>query len=140
MSNGIVRAAIEGALAVWAAAQSPAIPVVFENMKYVPTVGARYIKGFLMPANTLNPSQGGLHKHYHGMYQISVYVPEGVGPGAAETLTKAIEVLFKSPTTIVHSGRNVSINRTPAVARGMPVEGGFWMVPVTIWYDMDDFS
>lgn len=140
MSESIVCAAIEGALKVWAAAQTPAIPLVFENTIFVPAVGSRYIKGFLMPAETLNQSQGGLHKHYHGMYQLSVFVPEGTGAGAARTLTKAIEVLFKCPTTIVHSSRNVNIQRTPSVAKGAPDGTGFWMVPVTIWYDMDDFS
>lgn len=140
MSDTIVCAAIEGALQTWAAAQSPAIPLVFENVAYTPVPGSRYIRGFLMPAETLNKSLGGLHKHYHGIYQVSIYVPQDVGAGDGRALAKAIEVLFKCPTTIVKSNRKVNITRTPAVARGAKDDSGFWMIPVTIWYGMDDFS
>ncbi len=140
MSNSVVRAAIEGRLKAWAAEQVPPIKIAFQNVAFTPTSGTSYLRGTIIPAQTKNQSVGGLHKHYHGMYQVSVYVPEGSGPGDAETLTKAIEVLFKCPTTIVQSGRNVNVLRTPAVAQGMPDGSGFFMTPVTIWYDMDDFT
>lgn len=140
MSNSIVKAAIEGQLKAWADARTPAIRCAFQNMKLTPVADETYLRGFLMPANTLNPSQGGLHKHFHGMYQVSLYSPADVGTGAAETITNAIEVLFKCGTTIQKSGRNINIQRTPSTAQGMPDDAGFWMTPVTIWYDMDDFS
>jgi hypothetical protein len=140
MSNAIIQAAIEVRLAAWAGAQSPAIPIAYENMGFKPTAGQRYLRGTLMPAGTLNPSQGGEHKRYHGFYQVDVYVPANGGTGPSRALTKAIEVLFKCPTTIQSGGLNVHINRTPSVGPGMPDDSGFYMVPVTIWYDLDDFS
>ena len=140
MSNSIIRAAIEGRLKPWAAAHAPALPVAFENVSYTPTVGTAYLRGYLMPANTKNPSIGGKHKAYHGMYQVSLYFPGGAGTGDVEAAAKEIEVLFELPTTMQRQGRNVRITRTPAIAKGMPDDTGFFMVPVTIWYEMDDFS
>lgn len=140
MSNAIIRSAIEGRLKPWADAQSPVIRSAFQNIKFTPAAGETYLRGFLMPANTINPSQGGLHKHFHGMYQVSLYSPAEMGTGAAEALANAIEILFKCGTTIPKSGRNINIQRTPSTAQGMLDDAGWWMIPVTIWYDMDDFS
>lgn len=142
MSNGIVRAAIEGALKAWADAKAPAIRCAFQKIKFTPVAGETFVRGFLMPANTLNPSQGGVHKHFHGMYQVSIYSPidgtTGVGPD--EILANEIEVLFKCGTTILKSGRNVNFLRSPSTSQGIPNDQAQWMTPVTIWYDMDDFS
>jgi hypothetical protein len=142
MSDSIIASAIEGRLATWAAAQVPPIPVAWENVTYAPVTGQRYLRGFLMPANTENPSQGGKHKHHHGIYQVSVFIPAnpGAGAGAARTIANDIKALFACPTTIVKSGINVNILRSPATAQGIPDDTGFYMVPVTIWYDADDFS
>lgn len=140
MTDAVIQSAIEGRLKAWAQAQTPPISIAFQNTSYTPVTGQRYMRGFLMPANTLNPSQGGEHKHYHGMYQVSVYTAEGTGTGEASSITKAITELFKCPTTIPKNGLNVRINRTPATAQGMSDGDGFWMVPVTIWYSLDDFT
>ena len=140
MSDAIIASAIESRLYAWAAAQTPAIPVAWENVDYTPIAGNRYLRGFLMPADTLNPSQGSAHKHLHGIYQVSVYVPANTGTGGARGLAKEIEVLFARGTVIVKSGLNVRINRTPATSQGMNDDAGFYMTPVTIYYDADDFS
>lgn len=140
MSNATIRAAIEGRLKTWAAAQTPPIPIAFENVSYAPETGKRYLRGLLMPADTQNPSQGGKHKHYHGIYQVSVYVPTGGGPGDTEAITGPIEALFACPTTIVKNGLNVNINQTPAISRGLPDGAGFHMTPITIKYDVNSFS
>lgn len=138
--NDIIRAAIEARLTTWAKAQTPIIPIAYENNNYVPVTGQRYLRGTLLPADTLNPSQGGEHKRYRGIYQVDVFMPANGGTGGASALTKAIEVLFKCPTAIPRDGVNVRINRTPSVGRGAPDGAGFYMVPVSVWYDLDDFS
>lgn len=140
MSNDIVRTAIQGRLKAWADAQLPVLPVVWENTEYTPVQGTAYLRGFLMPAETKNPSQGGLHKVYNGLYQISVFFGKGVGTGPVEAACNGIEVLFKAGTTIEKSDRLINILRTPAVAKGAPDGAGFYMVPVTIWYEMEDFT
>ncbi|MES2262096.1 MAG: phage tail terminator-like protein [Pseudomonadota bacterium] len=140
MSDAIIRSAIEGRLKTWAQAQTPAIPIAFANSGYRPVTGQRYLSGTLVPAITLNPSQGGKHKRYHGFYQVDVRVPDGGGTGDISTIAKAIEVLFECPTTIPKDGLNVHINRTPSTGPGASDGAGFYMVPVTVWYDLDDFS
>eukprot|EP01034_Spumella_vulgaris_P033546 gene33546-41396_t len=140
MSDAIIRAAIEARLKAWADAQAPKIPVAFENSGFKPTIGQQYLSGDLLPAQTLNPSQGGEHKHFHGIYQVSIRVPEGRGTGDASALSAAIAVLFKCPTTIPATGLNVHINRTPSAAKGGSDGAGFYMVPVSIWYDADSFT
>lgn len=140
MSNKIIRAALEGHLKAWAAAQSQPITVLLENRGSKPPTGARYLRAFMMPADTLNPSQGGKHKHYHGIYQVSVYEPENDGTGDSDDLAKAIEVLFQCPTTITKSGLNVQILHTPSIAQSRADGAGFWMTPITIKYSANDFS
>jgi len=140
MSNDVIRKAMEARLDAWAKAQVPPIPVAFENSGYKPLAGQRYLRGTLIPAHPLNPSVGGNHKHRHGIYQVDVLVPAGTGATVSGPLTKAIEALFVAPTTMTRDGLKVNVLRTPAIGHGAPDDSGFWIVPVTIWYDADDFS
>ena len=140
MSNKIIRAALEGHLKAWAAAQVPPIPVFLENRGKSPAVGVRHIRADLMPAETLDPSQGAQHRRYHGMYQVGSFLPENEGTGDSDDLAKAIEVLFKCPTTITKLGLNIQILQTPSIAQSRPDGAGFWMTPITIKYSANDFS
>lgn len=140
MSNDVIRAAIEKRLLDWAKAQVPVVDVAFENLVYTPTTGKAYLAGFLLPAQTQNPSQGGKHRHYTGVYQVSIYTPAGKGSTAASALTNAIEALFACPTTMTQTGINVHIDKTPSAAQGKPDGNGFWMVPVSITYRAEVFS
>lgn len=140
MSNDIIRAAIEKRLIAWAKAQTPPIDVAFENVKYEPTVGKSYLAGFLLPADTVNPSAGGGHSRYSGIYQVNVYTEAGKGSTAASALVNSIVSLFPRPTTITQGGINVHIDNTPSAASGRPDGNGFWLVPVTIKYRAEVFS
>lgn len=140
MSDAIIQAAIEGRLKTWAAAQAPPIPIAFPNAGFKPVTGQRYLRGTLMPAIPINPSGGGGYKHFHGIYQVDVHVPEGGGTGDATALTGALQVLFRCPTTITKNGLNVNILHTPATGPGGLNGAGFYMVPVSIRYDADSFA
>lgn len=140
MSNKIIRAALEGYLKAWAGAQAPPIPLFLENRGKKPEIGTRHIRADLMPAETLDPSQGAQHRRYHGMYQVGIFLPENKGTGDSDDLAKAIEVLFKCPSTITKQGLNVRIQQTPSIAQSRPDGAGFWMTPITIKYSADDFS
>lgn len=140
MSNKIIRSAIEGRLKEWAAEQVPPIPVILQNRGAKPVVGERYLRGTLIPVDTLNPSQGAQHKRYSGMYQVSIYERENEGTGDSDDLAKAIEVLFACPTTITKGDLNVRVQQTPSIASSRPDEAGFFMTPVTIKYSAEDFS
>lgn len=139
MSHEIIRAAIETRLLAWAKAQTPPIPIAFENVDYKPVTGQRFLQGNLMPANTLNPSEGAAHKRYHGLYQISVRTAAGKGTTEASALTRAIEELFSRSTTLSNGNINVHIDSTPTVGPGGTDEG-FWMTPITIKYRAEVFD
>lgn len=140
MSNQIIRSALEGHLKAWAVAQTPPISVYLENRGKKPAIGECHVRADLMPADTLNPSQGAQHRRYHGIYQVSIFLPENDGTGDSDALAKAIEVLFKCPTTLIKSGMNVRINQTPSIARSRSDGAGFWMTPISITYSADDFT
>jgi hypothetical protein len=140
MSNKIIRSALEGHLKAWASAQVPPLPVFLENRSKAPATGERHLRADLIPAGTLDPSQGAQHRRYQGMYQVGVFLPENEGTGDGDDLAKAIEVLFKCPTVITKQGLNVRIMQTPSIAASRPDGNGFWMTPVTIKYSADDFS
>jgi hypothetical protein len=140
MSNKIIRSALEGHLQAWARAQVPPMPLFLENRGKKPEIGARHIRADLMPAETLDPSQGAQHRRYHGIYQVGIFLPENEGTGDSDDLAKAIEVLYKCPTTITKLGLNVCIQQTPSIAQSRPDGAGFWMTPITIKYSADDFS
>ena len=140
MSDAIIQAAIEARLKAWADAQTPPIPIAYENSGYKPTVGQRYLRCTLLPAKPLNPSQGGQHKHFHGIYQVDVHVPEGGGRSVHSPIVEALRVLFKRPTTMPRDGINVNVLQTPATGPGGPNGAGFWMVPLSIYYDANSFT
>jgi hypothetical protein len=94
MSHDIARAAIETRLLAWAKARSPVLPCAFANMNYSPVTGQSYLQGDLLPADTMNPSQGGKHKRYIGLYQVSVRTPAGKGVTESAEIIKEIEALF----------------------------------------------
>lgn len=140
MSHDIARAAIENRLLTWAKARSPVLPCAFGNMSYTPATGQSYLQGDLLPADTMNPSQGSKHKRYIGLYQVSVRTPAGKGVTESAAIAKAIEELFPCPTTLQSSGLNVHIDSTPAVAGGRNDGTSFWMVPITIKYRVEAFD
>jgi hypothetical protein len=139
LSDAIIQAAIEGRLKTWAAAQTPPISINYPNTGFKPAPQQKHLRGALLPADPLNPSVGGQYKHYHGIYQVDVCIPDGTGTGDATALTGALQVLFKCPTTIVKDGINVNILHTPATAPGASNGAGFYVVPVSIRYDADSF-
>ncbi|MRW82885.1 hypothetical protein GJ698_02120 [Pseudoduganella sp. FT26W] len=140
MSHDIARAAIETRLLSWAKARTPALPCAFGNLTYTPTTGLSYLQGDLLPASTLNPSQGGKHKRYIGLYQVSIRTPAGKGVTESAAITKEIEALFPCPTTLQQGGLNVRIDSTPSAAAGRNDGTSFWMVPITIEYRVEAFD
>ncbi|SDF81633.1 MULTISPECIES: DUF4128 domain-containing protein [unclassified Duganella] len=139
MSHDIARAAIETRLTAWAKARTPALPCAFGNTAYTPVTGQSYLQGDLLPASTLNPSQGGAHRRYIGLHQVSVRTPAGKGTTESAAISKAIEELFPCAITLQYGGINVHIDNTPSVAAGRP-DGSFWLVPVTIKYRVEAFD
>lgn len=136
MSQRIIRAALESRLSAWAAAQSPPIPISWQNIPFAPPNQARYLRAFLLPAETQDHAVTNDVTTYAGVFQVSVCVPDGSGAGAAELLVEALTVQFAAGTLIVRSGLSVLVSRTPSSAPAMQ-EPGLFVVPVSIRYRAD---
>ena len=133
MSHKIIRSAIESKLSTWALAQSPPIPIAWQNATFTPPSQARYLRAFLLPAETQNPDLGGDIRTFIGIYQVSICVPDGTGAGAAETIAESLIAEFPYGARLVQSGIAVVINRTPSQSPAMQ-EPGLYVVPVSISY------
>jgi hypothetical protein len=134
--------------------------VAWENLTYEPTTGTSFVKPRLIPT-IREPAVRGLNPqiYYQGLFRVDCFVPEGLGPRAADELADKIIDAFEATTSIYYepstnsilteSGAflitesggkvlqdgviNLSI-RYSEREQGMP-DGAFFMVPVNIsWY------
>lgn len=133
MSELLVRRALEKQLTGMSGGLAD---TYFENETREPPADSvtPYQRCFLMPAEPDNEVMGAGLYQAQGVYQVSLLYPLGDGGGAAAAQAELLRQRFKHGTTIVESGLNVHITKTPHVARGME-DGGRWHVPVSIrWH------
>jgi len=108
--------------------------VAWENLTYSPTTGTSFVKPRLVPT-VREPAVRGLNPqiYYQGIFRVDCFVPEGLGPAAADDLADKIIDAFEATTDVTNGSTNVSI-RYAEREQGMP-DGSFFMVPVNIgWY------
>ena len=87
MSKALVRRGFEAALKTWADAQSPALPVAWQNVSFTPPAG-RYARAFVIPAPTQSNTLDRSHRAYTGIFQVNLHMPINTGPAAAEASTQ----------------------------------------------------
>ena len=126
-----IRATFETALA--AITDIPSI--AWENVTFSPTTNEPYIKCRMVPT-IREPAVRGLNPqmYYQGYYLIECFVPEGLGPSAADDLADKIIDAFEATTDISLGGTNILI-RYAERDLGVP-EGSHFMVPVRIGYQI----
>nr|WP_295383550.1 DUF4128 domain-containing protein [Pseudoxanthomonas sp.] len=139
MTQPRIREALETRLNTWAAAQSPAVPVAWQNVAYTPTTGTRYVRASLLSGETQNPIYGALHRRLIGMLQVDIVAPTGTGMAASEALAESLCTEFKRGTTLTQDGLTVVMDFSPSIGPAM-IEGGWVMLPVSIRYRADDFA
>lgn len=132
MSQTLVRAALETALNTWAAAQSPAIPVAWENATFTPPT-TRYIRANILPADVQSLDLLGKHRGYRGVFQVTLCMPKGVGMAATETLVNALDVLFARASYFTAGGVRTQIV-TPMSASTPLTDGSMLLTPVSCQY------
>ncbi len=137
MTQALIRRAFEGALSTWAAAQTPAIPVAWENVEFRQPAG-RYLRAFLLPALTDSQDLGRVHRRYSGVFQVSVVMPTGTGAGAAEAIVGALATLFAPATPIVVSGLSVWASQPLSTGPAIP-DGDRFVIPCSVPYLADTF-
>ncbi len=127
-----IRSKITIALASWAAAKSPAIPVCREGMAFTkPTNFGTFIELNIIPADTFTASVDGTRKRYLGEVICNIWVKDGIGTGLAETLAEEIAALFP---VVPKSYLPVSVEQTPSVKRAILDGSGYRVVPVCFSY------
>jgi len=108
--------------------------VAWENLSYTPTTGTSFVKPRLIPT-VREPAVRGLNPqiYYQGLFRVDCFVPEGLGPAAADDLADKIIDAFEATTDVTNGSTIVSILYAER-EQGMP-DGAFFMIPVNIgWY------
>ena len=125
---------IRAALEVKLSGVSGLPDVAWENLNYTPTTGTPFVKPRLVPT-VREPAVRGLNPqiYYQGIFRVDCFVPEGLGPAAADDLADKIIDAFEATTDVTNGSTIVSI-RYAEREQGMP-DGAFFMIPVNIgWY------
>lgn len=124
---------IRGALDTHLSTAPDLPPVAFENSNFEPVPGQTYAEAYLMPRNPANPTLGLQMQDLGGVYQISLYFPRGADTGEMDNLAGALQNHFYAGLILHAATMRVLIERTPAIAAGMP-SGDRWLVPVSVRY------
>ena len=126
-----IRAALESKLANIAGIP----PIAFDNVPYDPTTGTSFIKSSYIPVTRvpavrgLNPSQ-----LYKGLYSVTVYCPEGNGPGVADGIANTVIENFEAATDVSLNNFNVSIDYAER-QQGF-LDTPWYYIPINIGWDI----
>ena len=133
MTQARIRAAFETVLNTWAGAQSPAIPVAWQNITFTPPAG-RHVRAYLLPANTVSLDLLRVTRTYKGIFQISLYVPsDNTGMGAAEALIASLDTAFSPSAPLSSGGLSVWIEEPISVGPAM-TEDDQVHIPLSLIY------
>lgn len=135
MSDALVRAAFESRLTTWAAAQTPPIPVAYQNTAFTPPAG-RYVRCWVIPAPTQAETFDGLGRLRRGIFQVDLCMPIGTGPAAANALADSLDAAFPLTAPLAQGGIKVYL-LAPLSQAGPLDEPGHFVVPVSCEYRSD---
>jgi hypothetical protein len=126
-----IRQEIEGAIAAFAAAQSPAITVSYEGVAFNKPVGAPWLEVVFLNSVTTNATVDAARTRTYGTVQIAVYVPDNKGMKQLDTLTNAIAALF--PVTDRARYSTFFVDQPPNISPAM-IDTQFRMAAVRVKY------
>jgi len=136
MSEALIEKAFQTLIKDWAAAQSPAVPVAYERVPFVPPEAAatapygRYVAVAVRHADARAFGYG--HgRDYMGFVQLTVSVAEGVGTRYLKELKAQLDSLLPTTAPIVEGALRIWITSplTFGPAIGDP---GRYTVPLTV--------
>lgn len=130
MSNSIIRAELETRLKAWADAQTPKVPIAFENVPFVKPLDGVYLEAFLVPNITLDVAVDGSRQRHLGIFQVNCWAKSGKGMRQVEKLAQDVIDLFP----LLPKVGVVSVDRTPVAESRLMDSAGWVIVPVTIPY------
>ena len=88
-----IRSEIETRLATWAAAQTPKVPVAYENVDFSKPKTGGYVEIYMLDSAIKNRNLVA-GQRITGKFQINVYMPLGSGMGDIEARADAIAALY----------------------------------------------
>lgn len=133
MTQAIIRKGFESRLKAWADAQTPAIPVAWQNVAFTPPAG-RYARAFLLPNPTRSETLEKEHRRYEGVFQVSLCMTIGTGASVAEALTASLDAHFDA--YFMQDSLRIYL-LTPMSAAPALQDGDRYVVPVSASYRAD---
>ena len=131
MSNTIIATYFETILKTFADAQSPPLLVAYEAVPFTkPTTP--WLQCYLLPVATKDVDINGTRKRYRGIFQVTLWVPDGKGTKVEEILTDQIIALYP----LLPKGA-VSVEATPSAHRAMTDTTGWRGVPIDVPYRLE---
>ncbi|HKG24778.1 MAG TPA: phage tail terminator-like protein, partial [Thermomicrobiales bacterium] len=103
------------------------------GLPFAPTSGTAYLRANLMPSPTDAITVDGLTNEYRGIFQISVYHPEGGGILQPFETAALLTTYFETGTSLQHEGTTFTIQAPPHIGPALD-EPGWIMIPVSIRY------
>ena len=128
-----VRATIEGRLAT-ELANSPAIPVVFQNMAFEPTPNSSFVQCLTTFGANQYLSQGSITNSQNrivGLVVFNIFSGKGVGPGANLVIGKRIRDLYNRE---IVSGVFFDAPNGPEVLAS-PAPEGYFQTRVSVTFE-----
>lgn len=120
-----IRSEIESRLATWASAQTPKIPVAYENVSFVKPSTGQYLEVYMLQSTAVNNGVDAEGVRHTGMFQINCYSPLNGGMAAVEALAATVVALYP----VVPKTGTVSIEAPLNASQAMPLDG-FMCIPV----------
>ena len=135
MSKAIVRRVLESTLGTWAAAQVPAMQVAYEGVPFTPpALSVSYARGFMLPAMTVSLDLARSHRRYMGIWQVSLYIPEGQGLAVAQAAEASLDAAYTVHAPLVNGTVLVYITHPMSAASAMPDDGRIH-IPISCRYE-----
>lgn len=136
MTIARIRQALESRTNTWAQAQTPAIPVAFENALFTPPPG-RYARAFVLPGETVSDDMAGKHRRYVGVFQVSLYLPLNAGTAESAALIASLDTSFALTAPITISGFQVFLTSPMSPGPAIP-DGTRYQIPVSCRYRAEE--
>lgn len=104
--------------------------IAYENLAFTPPKGKPWLSVHFMPADSSVATLGANGRDTeNGIFQISLYTPQGVGEASIRQTVNAFRVSFK-PQVLTFEGQPVSIISRSRANGG--TRDGFYVVPFTV--------
>ena len=116
-----------------------AVLTAYENAIYQPAVGVPYQLIQFVSFKPDEPTQGGGYYREHGVFQVTLVYPVGVGTGALLARAELIRNAFKKGTEYTYDGVKVQITDTAEYGY-LAADADYVMLPVKIGYSAQIFN